>query len=204
MKFFTITLLAITMFTLSAQAQRPGGRGQRTTEGTAPTREAPKPTGQNLSPTQQQNIQKLQADLNAIKQGSQVTAEQKQALKNDLMAMADGATKPDPALVQQLANDLAEAVADGKIDNKEKAQLSNDLYKVMNSANIPAEEVNQAISDAQAILTASGLTKADVQTIVSDLKAIGTEAKNNAPNGSTKAAGVKETQTERVMRSAGY
>ncbi len=61
----------------------------------------------------------------------------------------------------------------------------------MNSANIPAEEVNQAITDAQAILTASGVTKADVQTIVSDLKAIGTEAKNNAPNGGTKAAGVK-------------
>lgn len=193
MKFFTITLLAITMFTLSTQAQRPGGRGPRTTEGTAAARtgEASKPTGQNLSPTQQQNIQKLQADLNAIKQGSQVTAEQKLALKNDLMAMADGATKPDTALVQQLANDLAEAVADGKIYNKEKAQLSNDLYKVMNSANIPAEEVNQAISDAQAILTASSVTKADVQTIVSDLKAIGTEAKKHAPNGGTKAAGVK-------------
>ncbi len=118
MKLFTITLLAITMFTLSTQAQRPGGRGQRTTEGTAATRTGA--TGQNLSPTQQQNIQKLQADLNAIKQGSQVTAEQKQALKNELMAMADGATKPDPALVQQIANDFADAMSDGSTDNKEK------------------------------------------------------------------------------------
>ncbi|MBL8204511.1 MAG: hypothetical protein JNM09_09805 [Blastocatellia bacterium] len=187
MKYLTITLLAITAVTFTTQAQRIGGRAQKPNNDAART----KPTGSNLSPTQQQNIQKLQADLQAIKQGSQVTTEQKQALKNDLMAMADGATKPDPALVQQLANDLSEAIADGSIDSKEKAQLANDLQKVMNSAGIPPEEVNQAIADAQAILASSGVDKSAVQTIVNDLKAIATEAKNNAPNGGAKAAGFK-------------
>ena len=186
MKSISITIAAIAMFTLAltASAQRLGGRAQKSNE-------SHQPTGAHLTPTQQQNIQKLQADLTAIKQGSQVTAEQKQALKNDLLAMADGATKPDQALVQQLANDFSSAMADGKVDSKEKAKLSNDLYKVMNSANIPADEVNQAIADAQAILTASGVSKATAQTIATDLKAIATEAKNNAPNGGAKAAGLK-------------
>jgi hypothetical protein len=139
-----------------------------------------KPTGSQLSEQQQQNLQKLQSDLQAIKQGSQVTPEQKQALKNDLLAMADGATKPDPALVQQLANDLSAALADGNVSNAEKAKLTKDLDAVMDSASIPAAEVQQAISDAQAILTASGVDKADVQTIVKDLQAIANEAKKNA------------------------
>lgn len=202
MKFITINLLAITMltFAVATQAQRPGGRAQKSgTEIGTPasdlkgnrSSERNKPTGSHLTPTQQQNMQKLQADLAAIKQGSQVTAEQKQALKNDLLAMVDGATKPDQVLVQQLANDVAEAMADGSLDNKEKAQLSNDLYKVMNSANIPVEEVNQAVADAQAILIASGVSKSDMQTIAVDLKAIATEAKNNAPNSGAKAAEFK-------------
>jgi len=75
--------------------------------------------GSRMSEAQQQNVQKLKSDLLSIKQGSQVTTEQKQALKNDLMAMADGATKPDQALVQTLANDLSQAMSDGKMTTTE-------------------------------------------------------------------------------------
>lgn len=204
MKFTIITVLTLSFAAISitAQPQRGAARVAKPTVDSRPTqpladggarstRNGSKPTGQQMSATQQQNINKLASDLSAIKQGSQVTTEQKQALKNDLMAMADGATKPDQALVQQLANDLSAAMSDGTIDNKEKAKLSNDLYLVMNSANIPMDEVNQAIADAKVILEASGVAKADVQTIVADLKAIGTEAKNNAPNGGAKAQTLK-------------
>ena len=148
-----------------------------------------KPTGANLSAQQQQNLQKLQTDLQAIKQGSTVTEAQITALKNDLLAMADGATKPDAALVQKLAADVAAAVADGKLSNAEKAKLAQDLDAVMDSANIPEAEVQQAISDAQAILTASGITKTEVQTVVKDLQAIAAEAKKNAQSAGTTARG---------------
>jgi exonuclease VII large subunit len=94
-------------------------------------------TGSKMSKTQQQNINKLKADLNSIKQGSQVTQAQKDALKNSLTAIVDGATKPDPDLVQQLANDLTQAIADSNLTTKEKIQLATNLQKVMNSANIP-------------------------------------------------------------------
>ena len=199
------SLLLIALFlglvSLTALAQRPGGgRFSRPSGGAAATPpsgdqvgertgragmartggrsgDAKKPTGAHMSEAQQQNIQKLSSDLQAIKQGSQVTPEMKQALKNDLMAMAEGATKPDPAAVDKLASDLSDAMSDGKITNAEKAKLSNDLYAVMNSANIPASEVNAAIADAKVILTASGISKNDVQTIANDLKAIANEAK---------------------------
>ncbi len=172
--FLTVSLTALSA---TALAQRPGGRLGRTGNETTNKQ----PSGSHLSETQQKNIQKLTSDLQAIKQGSQVTPEMKQALKNDLMAMADGATKPDPALVDKLAADLADAMSDGNISNAEKAKLTNDLYAVMYSANIPASEVNQAIADAQVILAASGVTKQDVQTIVADLKAIATEAQKIHP-----------------------
>lgn len=168
----------------STSAQGPRGRTSRggasaseTNSNTASQRAKP---GSRMSSTQQSNVDKLAGDLNAIKQGSQVSAAQKQALKADLMAMADGATKPDPALVQQLANDLASAMADGKLTEREKTKLANDLKQVMNSANIPMSEVNQAISDAQAILQSSGVSRSEVQTVANDLKAIATEAQKNA------------------------
>lgn len=155
---------------------------------------AAKPNGSHLSEQQTKNVQKLQADLNAIKQGSRVTQDQVNTLKADLMAMVDGATKPDQALVQKLANDLANAIADGKLTSKEKAQLSQDLYAVMNSANIPTSEVNQAIADAQTIFAASGITKEEVTVIVSDLKTIAAEAKSNLQTAGSKFKGKKPTK----------
>jgi len=148
-----------------------GGRGGRGGGGDLPDpnqstkREASatRRDGSRMSEAQQQNVQKLKSDLLSIKQGSQVTTEQKQALKNDLMAMADGATKPDQALVQTLANDLSQAMSDGKMTTTEKAKLAKDLEAVMNCANIPLSEVQAAITDAQAILAASGIMQQEVR-----------------------------------------
>jgi hypothetical protein len=170
-----------------------------------PDRGASKPAGtpsaaqvkSRLSPQQQANVTQLQNDLNGIKQGSEVTPQQVDALKNSLMQMADGATKPDPAAVQKLSADLSAAMADGNINPREMAQLSNDIQTVMNSANIPMSEVNQAIADAQAILTASGVSQSDVQKIVSDLQAIAAEMQKVA---SSQAKPTPATQRQRPPR----
>ncbi len=181
---FTIATLLLSL-TATASPQRFGGRA--------------KATGQQMSPQQQQNINKLVNDLKAIKAGSQVTPAMKQALKNDLLAMADGATKPDPALVDKLVNDLTAALADQNISDLEKQKLAKDLYAVMNSANIPAAEVQQAITDAQTILQASGIDKQDAQLIVADLQAIAAEAQQNL-SGAT-AQGKKAGAAGRLRRN---
>lgn len=146
----------------------------------------------NASP----EVQKLASDLEGIKSGSQVTQAQKDDLKNSLTAMADGATKPDPVLVEDLSSDLSSALSDGNLSTKEMAQLSSDLEKVMNSANIPMSEVQAAIVSAQTLLTASGVDKADVQLVVADLQAI-------AKSAQSKAAGAKSNASSKTRPRMG-
>ena len=196
--FITALMLTVCLAALSATAfaQRAGGRFGKT----GSEQPGNKPNGSHMSEAQQKNIQKLTSDLQAIKKGSQVTPEMKQALKNDLMAMAEGATKPDQALVQKLADDLADAMSDGNISASEKAKLTNDLYAVMNSANIPASEVNQAVADAQVLLAASGVDKQDVQTIANDMKAIVAEFQKNHPSTGTNAGGAQRSRAGRFAQ----
>ena len=182
----TLTSAATSTSKLSAAGSTrtaPTGANRSSTAGTSAPSASRQPAGSHMSPTQQGNAKQLQTDMSGIKQGSQVTQGQKDALKNSLTAMADGATKPDPALTQQLANDLSGALADGSVGKKEQSQLANDLSAVMNSANIPMSEVNQAASDAQAILVSSGVSKSDAQAVAKDMQAIATEAQKNAANG---------------------
>lgn len=147
-----------------------------------------------MSDAQQQNVQNLATDLSSIKEGSSVTQEQKDALSTSLMALADGATQPDPALVETLASDLSDALADGDLSNKEMIQLANDLETVMNSANLEADEVAQAVSDAQSILDASGIDASDVETIVRDLEAIAEEAQSNASGAKPDTSNVRRVK----------
>lgn len=203
-KFGFIIVIMIALVTTPAPAQPKREHQQSTNTSRERSREASRTRtqepGSNLSETQQKNLDTLKADLRSIKQGSQVTREQKDALKNSLTAIADGATKPDPALVQQLATDLNQVMADADLTPQEMLQIANDLQQVMNSANIPKEEVEQAIADTQAILTASGVSQSDVQKIVADLQAIATEAQKNAHNAADNAQ--DKTQLRQGQRPA--
>lgn len=178
LSIFAAILFLLTISDL-ANAQRRGGsrRGGDAANQNGKTRQR----GASVSDQQKKNIEVLKTDLNAIKSNSEVTPEQKDALKNSLMTLAEGTTKPDAALVESLANNLSNALADGNLSSAEKARLATDLQKVMNSANIPVAEVNAAIADATAILQASNIDRADVELIVKDLKAIADEAKNRVP-----------------------
>lgn len=141
--------------------------------------------GSRMSATQQQNLQKLQADLAAIKEGSQVTQAQIDALAASLMAIAEGATKPSQESVQKLAEDLADALSDGTLSSLEIVKLTNDIQRVLNSANIPMSEVDQVIADAKAILAASNIDRSDIETIAGDLKAISSELQKNVTQKTT-------------------
>ncbi len=186
---FMTTLVCLAIFSTDTNAQR-RGRGTKTTEtpvdSTQKTnfpqgRTKKQPTEANISSDQQGNIDKLKQDLNAVKSGSTVTQEQKDALRDSIYNLAEGTTKPDKAMVQTLANDLAQSIADGNLSNQEKTKLANDLQKVLNSANISVDELNAVIADAKSILEASNIDKNDVETIVNDLKAIANTAKGNLP-----------------------
>lgn len=163
----TAILAAALVF--SAASARPG-RGVRST--TNQRENFKRPT---MSTQQQANLTKLQQDLAAIKQGSQVTPAQKESLAQSLMTLAEGTTRPSQASVSKLSSDLSQAMADSKITPKEQAQLMQDVAVVLNSANIPPEELQAVMADAQAILLSSGVDQSDVEVIMSDLQAIANE-----------------------------
>ncbi|MBU0896686.1 MAG: hypothetical protein KKB76_03610, partial [Candidatus Omnitrophica bacterium] len=85
----------------SSQERQPVDRSEPTVD----TKKKTSLTELEMSDTQKENINKLKTDLMNIKEGSEVTEAQKEAFKNDLLAIADGATRPDPALTEQLVND---------------------------------------------------------------------------------------------------
>lgn len=157
-------------------------------------RTSQKPSGDNLSETQKQNLTKLKTNLMAIKEASEVTQEQKDALTASLMAIRDGATKPDKTLVKKFATDLSEAISDGDFDQKEIAKLANDLRAILNSANITQAELDKAKADLKAILESSNVDKADVQLILADIQAIVDEARKNI---SQKGGGTRGSRFQR-------
>lgn len=135
----------------------------------------PTPNTPKLSVTQQKNANQLVADLKTIKSKSAVTLEQKQQLKQDLQAAAEGARKSSPESVTKLANDLAAAWAEQKLSPSEQTYLAQNINAVLNSANLSPVESQAALNSAQTILKYSGISKDDTQKLNNDLKAIAAE-----------------------------
>jgi hypothetical protein len=146
----------------------------RPTAPSAPATVPASPNAPKISASRQQNINQLLADLKAIKSKS-VTPEQKQQLKKDLLAAAEGAKKPSSDSVTKLANNLSAVWADQKLSPQEQTFLATDLNTVLNSANMSAAESQGVLNRAQTILKYSGISKDDGQKIVNDLKAIAAE-----------------------------
>ena len=130
----------------------------------------------SLSPTQAANIQKLVADLQALRANSAVTPAMVQQLVKDTAVLLQGSTKPSQESVQTLATDLKNFTADGKLTPAETAKLQKDLSQVLTEAGIPKSEVTTVVNDVKAIVSASGVTPDQVKTILADIQAIVMEA----------------------------
>ena len=122
--------------------------------------------------TLREDVARLVQDVAAIRSHSNVTQAQVQALAGDLKQIAAVATKPDPATVTTLKNDLTAAAADGKITVSEANAIKKDVSAVLVSAGVPTSLSQQTAADLKVIITASGITKAEVKTVAADLKAI--------------------------------
>jgi hypothetical protein len=150
-------------------------------QGVPPPAPAPQPAKPNAAqPTALTPMAKLQADLAAIKPNSQVTAEQKQQLNRDLLALALGPKKPSPGATSKLAGDMAAALAQKALSEGTRSRLLQDLNGVFNPANIPASQMQDIVSDVQAVFQASGVARKDAVTIADDVKAIAAELQKPA------------------------
>ena len=110
----------------------------------------------------------------------QVTTDQKQKIATDLIAVAQGASKPSNSTAANLANSLAGAFAVKPLPDRDCSRLLSDLAAVLNPAKIQATQMQAIYADIQAIFQANGMARKDAMEIVNQVKAIAAETQRPA------------------------
>jgi hypothetical protein len=119
------------------------------------------------------HLARLVRDLNTLTVGYAASPAERNILRSDLMAVAQGGYRPPPPAVFQLSGDLITHLPRRQIRLLNTEQLALDLEAVMNGSRLSPARVNQAISSAQLILRASGVPQAGIQALSTDLRSIG-------------------------------
>ena len=190
MKPALVLIGAVTLLTVHAFAQADVIIKKRALEirdqnnvrqGVAPPSQPAQPVNApatSASPTPiQQSVAKLRTDLSAIKANSKVTAEQKQQIAKDLIAVAHGANKPSMSAAANLTDGLAAAFAEKPLADKDFGRLLSDLAAVLNPAKIQPSQMQAIHADIQAIFQANGMLRKDAVKIVEQVKAVGAETR---------------------------
>ena len=125
----------------------------------------------------QQNLAKVRSDLAAIHADATITPTQKQQLTKDLLASAQGTSKPSSATVGVLADSLLAAFAQKPLSEGSRSRLVSNLAAVLNPANIQASQMQAVYADIQAIFQANGMARKDAVKIVDQVKAVGAETR---------------------------
>jgi hypothetical protein len=153
-------------------------------QGVTPPSQPSQPAASSTSTTPptplQQSLAKVRTDLAAIKPSSPVTPDQKQQLTRDLLASAQGASKPSQATIAPLADSLSAAFAQKPLSDADRNRLVSDLAAVLNPAKIQPSQMQAIYADIQAIFQANGMARKDAVKIVDQVKAITTETQRSA------------------------
>ena len=133
---------------------------------TAPAR----PAAPTLTPA----LARFQTDLAAINAGSQVSADQKQKLAQQLVASALVA-KPSLATASKFTDHLANASAEKPLPASSRARLVQELDAVLNPGKYPQAKLDGIFSDIQAIFQENGLSRMKAVALSDSVKAMSTE-----------------------------
>jgi hypothetical protein len=117
--------------------------------------------------------------LGAIKTNSTVSGPLKQEIANDLMALARKGSKPSPANVTKLANDLSSAFAEKELSTAHQMRLTQNLVAVLNSSVLSPAQRQAILEDVQNLL---GSQNSHTSAVTGDLKSIMDETQKPASN----------------------
>jgi hypothetical protein len=131
------------------------------------------PTAPN--PYLQQSLAKVRANLAAIQANATVTPQQKQQLTTNLLACAQGASKPSLATLAALAESLTAALAQKPLSESSRNRLVSRLAAVLNPAGIQATQMQAVYDDIQAIFQTNEMPRKDAVKIVDQVKAVAAE-----------------------------
>ena len=143
----------------------------------APPTPPPSPAEQEIK----RNVDKLEADLTAIKSGVDTPDDQKQTLLTDLDTLARGSVKPSKDSLSKLTDDISTALSATNISSNERGQLAQAVNVVVNSSMTTPAQAQSFVGVAETSLRSSGVDDTGVQTVSDDLKAILTEVQKKKP-----------------------
>jgi len=118
------------------------------------------------------NISNLRADFDDLASGRTNTV----AFQNDLKEAAQG-TRPAPAAVTKLADDLAAVVSNNKKLQEQQKKLAQFVHALFNSSHLSAVQQQTVLDLVQKILSDGGVSADDSAKVITDLKAIATATK---------------------------
>jgi hypothetical protein len=166
-----------------------GGLIGQALSGPAPQAPTQGTSGTTTAPTQlQTDMKKLQTDLQAINDKSQVTPALIAAVRNDTQKIqSEATTAPDQTKLSTLESDV-QALNGQLPTDAQKTQLESDFTAVVQSEGVSDSTlISQTISDIEAVVAATNVTSADMATIAADRKAIQTDL--DTATGTTAATG---------------
>jgi hypothetical protein len=139
-----------------------------------------------LRPMELQAIQRVMADLSAVRPAGQITPANRRQLVASLRAAALGNNRPSDLTLMCLVNDLLATWPRPPWTISQRQQLAIDFVRLLNSESLTPSELQAVLNDAQAVLLGGGLLPMAVDTLLNDLAAV--------------AAEVRKTETSNVQR----
>ena len=127
------------------------------------------------------NLDKLGADLGAIKGGTGTSGELRDALEADFSTLARGSIRPSKDSLTKLAGDLAVALSAPGVNLRESGQLAQAVNVVVNSSMVSAAQTQSFLVTAQTTLKTSNVPDTAANTVLDDLKAIMDEVQKKKP-----------------------
>ncbi len=129
---------------------------------------------------QQVAVSKLQTAISQIRPDSQVTADQKQQLARELVAAAQGASKPSMQSATKAAEDLSALLSQKLLSTATRTRLAQDLYAAVNPGSLQPTQMDGTFSDIQAIFQANGIERKEAVKATDSVKTLSGELKKTA------------------------
>jgi len=127
----------------------------------------------SLVSARMRRLAKLVRDLNTLTVGYSAPVNDRNILRHDLMAVAQGGMRPPSASVNQLSQHLVSFLPQRKTPLLNTERLALDLETLMNGGRLNSSQVNRAISSSQSILRSSGLPQRGLQALNTAMRSVG-------------------------------
>jgi hypothetical protein len=165
-------LFVLVSLSLNTQAQNPA----RPNNGPCPLQEEPcgpplSFAGLRLPGEDKTRVHDLASNLIAVKRGGVITEGLKNAIRDDLIGLADESMKSEGELIGELVNDLLQALSRARRNNQARTEMAYSLLVVLNVPRYQSA-TGPARSSINMMLDRMGIRAAERQRVADALNAV--------------------------------